>query len=255
MSETIKKFDPLESGLSTDPYTQLQRIFVYFLQSLFEHEEFKGTGMWWDSDEKVTEMIISSEKPRLTVLEKTPHVTVIVGASQWAQLGLDQMQRRKMAVEERVHTDLISSTVSFHCQGKEGTHCRRMAWYSSQYTTMFRRLIMRQAKLHQIGMNHSISSETGPTAYLGKLSTEELVSVVVTIPFYWQPQWLIREPRSLLNRIETSLRVHGWRAKPFSVKGKPAYSIPIGMFQSFDEAKDAIQGQPAYTQVVLNSEN
>lgn len=255
MSETVKKFDPLEPSLWTDPYTQLQRIFVYFLQSLFEHEDFKGTGMWWNKDEETAEMLISSEKPRLTVLEKTPHVTVIVGASQWAQLGLDQMQTRKVEKEERVHSDLVSSTVSFHCQGKEGTHCRRVAWYTSQYTTMFRRMIMRQCKLHHVGMNHSISAETGPTAYLGKLANEELVSVVVTVPFYWQPMWLIREPRPLLQKIETTLQVHGWRARPFNVKGRPAHSIPMDRFQSFDEAKNAIQGQPAYTQVVLNSED
>lgn len=255
MSTSVKKFEPLAPNLAEDPYTQLQRIFVYFLQSFFEHDDFRGTGMWWNKDEDVTEMIISSEKPRLEVLEKTPHITVIIGASQWAQLGLDQMQRRKMNVEERVHTDLVSSTVSYHCQGKEGVHCRRMAWYASQYTTMFRRMIMRQGKIHQVGMNHTITAESGPTAYLGKLAGEELVSVVVTVPFFWQPQWLIREPREVLQEIRTSLKVRPFRVRPFSVKGQPAYTIPMDRFQSFDELETEVQGQSVSEQIVVNSED
>lgn len=254
MSETVKKFEPIESGLDSDPFTQLQRIFVYFLQSLFEHDEFRGTGMWFNKDEKVTEMLITSEKPRLESLEKTPHITVVIGASQWGQLGFDQLQKRLMAKEWRTHTDLIASTVSYHCQGKEGVHCRRVAWYASQYTNVFRRMILRQGGLHQLGTNHSISAETGPTAYLGKLATEELVSVVVTIPFYWQPQWFIKEPRLLLEKVQSTLRVRGYRARPFNVKGRPAHTIPMDTFDSFEEAEDAIQDRIAYEQTVVNSE-
>jgi hypothetical protein len=257
MSETVKKFDPSVFGpdLSCDPFTQVLRVFTYFLESLFEHEEFRGSGLFWNKDEAVTEMLISAEKPRLEALEKTPHITVVLGASQWGNLGHDQMQTRKMAEEDRTHTDLVSSTVSFHCQGKEGLHCRRMAWYASQYTTIFRRMLMRQGGLHQVGSNHSISAESGPTAFLGKLTNEELVSVVVTVPFYWQPQWRIREPRALLNKIETNLRVRGFVATPFRVKGRPAHSIPIDQYGSFEELEDAVQGEaPALTQVVLSSE-
>ena len=257
MSETVKKFDPTPFGpdLTCDPFTQVLRIFTYFLQSLFEHEEFRGTGLWWNKNEEVTEMIISAEKPRLEALEKTPHMTVILGASQWANLGHDQMQTRKVEQEDRTHTDLVSSTVTYHCQGKEGLHCRRMAWYASQYTTMFRRLLMRQGGLHQVGSNHSISAESGPTAFLGKLASEELVSVVVTVPFYWQPQWRIKEPRALLEKIETSLKVRGHVARPFKVKGKPAHSIPIDQYGSYQELEESTGGRaPAFTQKVLNSE-
>jgi hypothetical protein len=255
VSATVNKFEPLTPSLAEDPFTQLQRIFVYFLQSLYEHDEFRGTGMWWNRDEDVTEMIISAEKPRLEALQKTPHVTTIIGASQWGNLGHDQLQRRAMAREERTHTDLVSSTITLHCQGKEGTHCRRIAWYSSHYITIFRRMIMRQGGLHQVGTNHQISAESGPTAFLGKLTTEELVSVVVTVPFYWQPQWFIQEPRALLERIETTLQVRRYKLRPFAVKGRPAYSIPIDEFGSFDEAAEAANPSPAFEQVVLNTED
>lgn len=257
MSESVKTFDPKAFGpdLACDPFTQVQRIFVYFLSSFFAHEEFRGTGLHWDKDQKVTELVISSEKPRLEVLAKTPHITVIVGSAQWANLGQDQMQSRKMAKEERVHTDLVSSTVSYHCQGKEGNHCRRMAWYASQYTTVFRRLLMRHGKLHQVGTNHTISAETGPTAYLGKLTSEELTSVVVSIPFYWQPQWRIIEPRETLAAMEATLKVRPHVVRPFKVKGRPAYTIPMDRFSSFDEAAEAANPTPSTAQVVELSED
>lgn len=257
MSETVKKFDPSAFGpdLTCDPFTQIQRIFVYFLQSLFEHDEFRGSGLWWNKDQNVTELIVSSEKPRLEALEKTPHLTVVVGSSQWGNLGFDQMQRRKMTKEERVHTDLVSSTVSYHCQGKEGNHCRRLAWYASQYTNIFRRMLMRQGKLHHVAPNHQISAESGPTAYLGKLASEELVSVVVTIPFYWQPQWQIIEPRELLKKMETTLKVRGFRVRPFKLKGRPAHSIPMDQFDSFEELEEAVNPTPTLTQVVEHTED
>lgn len=255
MSATVHKFTPLEPSLAEDPFTQLQRIFVYFLQSLFEHDEFRTTGMWWNKKEDVTEMIISSEKPRLEALEKTPHITAVVGSSRWGNLGFDQMQERKMAREERKHTDLVSSTISFHCQGKEGNHCRRIAWYASLYTIMFRRMIMRQGHLHQVGPGQEISAESGPTAYLGKLTNEELVSVVVTVPFYWQPQWFIREPRELLQQIESTVRVRMHKVRPFTVKGRPAHTIPMDQFASFNEAFAAANPAPTLEQTVLNTED
>ena len=254
MSATVHKFSPLTPSLAEDPPTQLQRIFVYFLQALFEHDEFRRTGMWWNTKEDVTEMIITAEKPRLEALEKRPHITVILGAQKWGNLGHDQMQSRKMAVEERTHTDLISSNMTFHCQGKEGNHCRRVAWYVSYYINIFRRMIMRQGQLHEVSPDHMISAESPPTAFLGKIASEELVSVVVTVPFYWQPQWFIREPREQLEKIESTLRVRLHKPRPFSVRGRPAYSIPIDQFSSFEEASEEAGTVSDLTQDVLNED-
>ncbi len=224
---SVGSFEPLKPSLEEDPFVQLERIFVYFLQGFFEQPEFEGTGMRWLPDEKTTEMIISSEKPRLEALQKTPHLTAIVGAASWAQLGLDQMQKTKMSTGERTHTDLIPLTVAYHCQTKEGTHARRIAWYASFGTNVLRRVIMRQGKLHQVAMNHTISGESDPTAYVGQLANEEMVSVVVTVPFFWQPQWVIRDPAPLLREIRAELSVRLAKVKPFTVRGRPAVTTPM----------------------------
>jgi len=225
---TIRNFDPLERSLACDPTTQLQRVFVYFLQAYFEHPEFKGSGMHFQgNDHEETELIITSEKPRLSALEKTPHISCILGSMQWSQLGHDQMQNTVLSTGARTHTDLIPSTMAYHCQGKEGTHCRRLAWQASWATNAFCRILTRSGGLHRVGRNHSISPESGPTAFVGQLASEELCSVVVQVPFFWQTQWRIRRPAPSFERAEFTLNVRGHVVKPPNVRGRPAYSVPL----------------------------
>lgn len=231
-SRTIQDFEPLASGLDTDPDQWFEKLFVYFLQGYFETENFRGSGMFWTKEEENTEMIITSEKPFLTAVEKTPHISVIVGSSQWGGLGLDQLQKLLQSTGQRTHTDMISLTVAYHCQTKLGTHARRMAWNASLGTNMLRRIIMRQGGLFHVGVNHSRSAETGPTAHTGPLAEEELVSVVVTVPFFWQPQWQIRAPAPVLGKIATSLRLTDPVLNPPRIRGKPASSIPIDRFNN-----------------------
>jgi len=210
---------------------QLTRIFVYFLQNLFR-EAPEGMGMRWRPNEETTELIISDQKPRLDACEKKPHITCVFGAGQWAGLGLDQFQKGKpMSNGERTHTDLVSSTVAYHCQAREGLHARRLAWNASYFTNVFRRIIMKGGGLHHVGVRHQIGPETGPTAFTGPLAEEKIVSVVATIPFYWQPQWLIRDPSTV------------WRSMVmnFSV-GKPARRFSAGEAAQLKRA--SIYGRP-----------
>jgi hypothetical protein len=152
---------------------------------------------------------------------------VVLGAANWAQLGLDQLQKLRMHDGQRTHTDLMPMTAAYHCQAKEGNQARRMAWYASWGTNAFRRIIMRQGKLHQVAMNHTISAESPPTAYVGQLSNEELVAVVVTVPFFWQPQWTIRDPAPKLEKFDFSLSVRAAKIQPPRIKGRPANSVPL----------------------------
>lgn len=207
-SATIRGFEHGHAlALAEDPMLQLTRIFVYFLQNLFR-EAPEGMGMRWRPNEEQSELIISDQKPRLDAAEKKPHITCVFGSGQWAGLGLDQHQRSKpMSNGERVHTDLVSSTIAYHCQAREGLHARRLAWNASYFTNVYRRIIMKGGGLHHVGVRHQISPESGPTAYTGALAEEKVVSSVVTIPFYWQPQWLIRDPSTVWRSMVMDMAV------------------------------------------------
>lgn len=230
-------FAPLDGTLANDPSVYLPRLFVYFLQNLFR--DFPpGCGMKWMPNEETTELVISAEKPKLETLEKLPSITCVLGAGQMNNMGFDQMQLMSFGQAWRRHTDLMAMTMSYHCQAKDGIMAHRVAWNAGYYTNVLRRILMRVGKLHHIAPNWGIGAESPATAYSGPTSNVEIVSVVVTIPFYWQPQWHITEPAELLKKMDATLKVnevqpiyHASRVnalRPPRVMGRPVNTVPIG---------------------------
>jgi hypothetical protein len=206
-SETVRANERFgELDLAEDPMLQLTRIFVYFLQNLFR-ECPEGQGMKWRPEEENSEIIISDQKPILDAVAKKPHIICVLGGGQWGRLGLDQMQRQNMDTGERTHTDLMSMSVTYDCMSKEGLHARRIAWFASYFTNVYRRVIIKGGRLHDVGTNQGISPESPPTNYTGPAVTEKLVSVSVTVPFYWQPQWIIRKPAEVFRQFSIELGV------------------------------------------------
>lgn len=232
-SESPQAYDPLEASLAIDPQTQLQRVFVYFLQILFRDYP-PGCGMRWTDNEETTEMIITAEKPDVSAIEKRPHIVCVLGGSRWSGLGLDQMQATQMGTGERTHTDLVSSTMAYHCQAKEGLVARRIAWNASFYTNVFRRILQREGGLHQVSPNHNVGPESPPSAITGQLVDEEAVEVIATVPFFWQPQWLIRPPAEVWRRMKMTMAAKGSpivsaarqsQLKSPTIKGRPVYPV------------------------------
>lgn len=236
-SVTVDRFLPTgDPGLDNDPMLQLTRIFVYFLQNLYRDFP-RGSGMWWDPNEEVTEVAITGEKPLLEAIENRPHITCVLGSSTFSGLGLDQLQSQRASDGQRTHTDLVPVTMAYHCQAKEGMHARRIAWNSSFWTIVLRRIIMRIGGLFQVGVRHQISAEGPVTQFSGPSADNKLVEVTVNVPFYWQPQWRIKRAAEVWRRMEMTLRVNevqqlhsagrAVQIRPPMVKGVPVRTVPI----------------------------
>ena len=227
-SATIRDFVPLDPGFGEgqDPLMQCTRIFVYFLQNLFRKFP-EGFGLRWTPNEESTEMLITAEKPRLSAVEKVPHIVCVLGSAQWSGLGHDQLQKLVMNTGQRTHTDLLPMTMAYHCLAREGLQARRMAWYASYHTNVFRRLLMGRGKFHHVSPNHSVSAESSPSAYVGQLGEEEIVAVVVTVPFYWQPAWTIKDPAVVLRKMELMFKVRDTTLRPPRIKGRPAQVVTM----------------------------
>jgi hypothetical protein len=214
----------------------LTRLFVYFLQNLYRDFP-EGYGMKWKPSVEDTEMVITAEKPRLDAIEKRPHIVCVLGGLQFAGLGLDQLQGIQMSDGQRTHTDLVPMSINYHCQAKEGLHSRRIAWNSSFYTTILRRILMRTGGLFHVGVNHNIGPEGPLTQFTGPSAETELVEVVVSIPFYWQPQWRIKRASELWNRLEIAMNIDGaapiysagrsMKLRPPMVNGVPVKTTPM----------------------------
>lgn len=240
-SGTIKNFSPTgglgeELGLDNDPMYYLSRLFVYFLQNLFRDFP-EGCGMKWIPDEEATEMLITAEKPSLEAIEKRPHITCVLGTTKFSGLGLDQLQNSRSSDGQRVHTDLVPSMMTYHCQAKEGLHARRIAWNATLATMQLRRLLMRAGGLHHVGTNPDISAESPVGMFKGPKVENHLVEVRSNIPFYWQPQWRITRPAELWRRLKLTMNVNNVdqiysagrsnKLRPPMVKGVPVSTTPI----------------------------
>jgi len=97
--------------------------------------------------------------------------------------------------------------MAYHCQAADGITARRIAWISSWMTIALRRMIHKAGGIHHIDPRQEIGPESPPTAFTGPTAKTELVSVVVTVPFYWQFQWRITEPAALWRRLRVELSV------------------------------------------------
>jgi hypothetical protein len=211
-------------------------LFVYFLQNLYRDFP-EGYGMKWKPSVEDTELVITTEKPRLDAIEKRPHITCVLGSSQFAGLSFDQMQGIKLSDGQRTHTDLVPTSISYHCQAKEGLHARRIAWNSSFYTNVLRRILMRAGGLFHVATAHVISAEGPLTQFTGPSAENELVEVVVSVPFYWQPQWRIKRASEVWQRMELAMHVNesapmysagrAMALRPPMVRGVPVRTTPM----------------------------
>lgn len=251
---TVRQFSPLgedDVGLDNDPMYYLTRIFVYFLQNLYRDFP-EGCGMQWNPKPENSELIITAEKPVLEEVEKRPHITCVLGGAQFSGLGLDQLQHQRASDGQRVHTDLVPMSITYHCMAKEGLQARRVAWNSSFYTIILRRIIMRVGGLFQVGVRHQISPESPASQLSGPSVDNRLVEVTVNVPFYWQPQWRIKRASEVWRRMKIQMRVKSVDGiysagrsnllRPPRVKGVPVQTAPIAppgdaFVQSVHESK------------------
>jgi hypothetical protein len=234
--------------MAYDPALHMRRTFVYFLQNLFRTAP-EGTGLRWNPEPETSEIVISAEKPQLSAIEKRPHITCILGASRWAGIGLDQMKNVRSSDGMRTHTDLVPSIMAYHCQAAEGVVATRIAWLSSWMTAVFRRIIHRAGNIHHVDPKHEISAETPPTAFSGPTAKSDCVSVVVTVPFYWQPQWRITEPAELWRRVIVELSV----LKTLPVDGMVWEDVKDAHGNVIGKKKVPVTPEVAFKQIVWDS--
>jgi hypothetical protein len=119
---------------------------------------------------------------------------------------------------------------------REGLQARRIAWNASFYTNVLRRVIIRAGGLHQVGMTHDISAESSAAAYTGPTTEDEIVGVVVNVPFYWQPQWRITKPATVWRQMRMTMNVNAQQpfysagrasVRSVTVQGVPVQTVPL----------------------------
>jgi hypothetical protein len=183
---TRSKRVSLERG--TNPLVYAQRLYVQFLQGLFNFNAVEC--LHWEPDEEITEIVIRAEAPlNMKSVGKRPVITVVMGPTQFQGLGIDQMQSMDLAGERRVHTDLISGHLVVYCLAETDVVAQWIAHMVVHGTLVNRRLLESSGGFHQIARPApSMNAPSPPGALIGG-DPAGLVMVQVNLPFAFQWMW------------------------------------------------------------------
>lgn len=191
-------------GLGEEPLYYCTRVFLLFLQGLFE--QFPEGSFRFSDDERVSEIEITDQVPiPRNRVEQKPQIVTMRGPAQFANLALDQMRNIDTRTGAKERTDLVSCTMSINVIAKNGVEAQRIAWIIMKHIRTFKTSIQRKG-LHKVGDEISMSPESPPGAYVAE-SAPEFVLITVFVPFFFQ--WTEKSTPldvPVLSHIETRLR-------------------------------------------------
>jgi hypothetical protein len=216
-------------GLGEEPLYYCTRIFLTFLQGLFE--QFPEGSYRWSDDEKLSEIAITDQVPipRERVDQK-PQIVVMRGPAQFANLTLDQMRKLDPHTGEKERTDLVSCTMTLNVIARNGIECQRIAWIVMRHLRTFKTLIQRHG-LHQVGDQLSMGPESPPGSFLSTEPDPELVMISVYAPFHFQWTETVRPLdapllRAMELRFKTALLPAAATTTQGSVEARAALRTP-----------------------------
>jgi hypothetical protein len=215
-------------GLGEEPLYYCTRIFLTFLQGLFE--EMPTGSFHWSDDEKLSEIAITDQVPipRERVDQK-PQLVLMRGPAQFANLTLDNLRKLNPHTGEKERTDLISCTMTINAIARNGIECQRLAWLAARHIRTFKTMIQRHG-LHKVGDELSVGPESPPGSFVSE-PDPEFVMISVYAPFHFQ--WTEKTRpldapllRSMEARIRTALLPAAATTTEGSVEARVALRTP-----------------------------
>lgn len=187
MSQAVAPKEPLEYGIGDDPIVYSLRLYVQYLQGLFNFMP-KGT-FHWEPDDNQTEIVIRAQAPISSeVVGKRPAITVVMGPYQYGGIGIDNF----LSLDKngkKVRTDLINGHLVVYCIADSDIIANRLAHIVSHHTRVNQRLLESPGGFHQICRPGPIINSPSPPGALISGDPLQLVMVQVNIPYAVQWTW------------------------------------------------------------------
>lgn len=140
-----------------EPLYHLTRVFLQFLQGLFEQRE--AGDYRWSDDEKLSDIGITDQVPiPRERVEQKPQIVTMRGQAQFANLTLDQMRSVNMMTGEKERTDLVACTMTINCVAKNGVEAQYLAWECMESIRELKDLLQK-ARMHKVGDEISMGPE------------------------------------------------------------------------------------------------
>lgn len=178
----------LNSGRDEDPMIFALRLYVQFLQGLFNQVPINT--FHWEPDLETTEIVIRGEAPiDLSVVGKRPAITVVAGPVQYQGLGMDNMLSFDPRTGKRIRTDLMSSVFSVYCLAESDITASRLAHIVSHFTRLKQRLLESSGGFYSIARPAPSTNSPSPPGQLVMGDPKGLIMVQVNIPFTLQWTW------------------------------------------------------------------
>ena len=180
--------EKLDRGRGDDPMIFALRLYVQFLQGLFNQTPV-GT-FHWEPDNETSEIVIRGEAPLdLSVVGKRPAITVVMGPVQYQGLGIDNMLSFDPTTGKRVRTDIMSSVFSVYCLAESDIIASRLAHIVSHFTRLKQRLLESPGGFYSIARPAPSTNAPSPPGQLVMGDPMGLIMVQVSIPFTLQWTW------------------------------------------------------------------
>jgi hypothetical protein len=193
-------------GLGEEPLFYFTRVFLIFLQGLFE--QFPTGSYKWSIDEKITEIEITDQVPiPRTRIEQKPQIVTMRGPAQFGNLTLDQMREVDPKTGAKVRTDLVACTMTLNCIARNGLEAQRLAWIVARHIRTFKRSLQAIGKMHKVGDELAVGPESPPGSFVEGEVDPEWSLVTVQAPFFFQ--WTEKDTSlnsPLLRAIEAKIK-------------------------------------------------
>jgi len=169
-------------------------------QNLFHFEPGDQDGEWTTA-EVDSEVIISDQGSINTdTVEKRPAIIISRGPFQYGNLGLDNLLYEEQSTAKRTHTDMLSGSFVINCISRVGLEAERLALLVAKGLRVHRRAIQ-LAGIFQTGSVIRVGSESPANSLVSGDSDEDLITVPVSFPVFYQESWTVEEDATTLEQI------------------------------------------------------
>jgi hypothetical protein len=163
--------------------------------------------MHWSPNLDETEIVITDQTPlTLSTIGQRPAIVVIPGQAQFANLAIGNLEDLDPFTGNRIHRDLISSSLTYNCISRNGVEAGRIAWYLGSHIKKLRVFLQQQGPFTEIGQTVVFAPETPPGAIVPDAVDSSAINRAVIVPYQYPHRWEVQDPLFQLETIRATIK-------------------------------------------------
>lgn len=161
------------------------RGFCIWLQSLFATAP-AGEFRWRPEEDESEILIVEQEPTEAQRSNRRPIISVTRSAMTFSGSSVGQAYRQSVVSDATTFTDLIPGSITLRFIARTGPEAQALAVTVAMLLPVFRPSICRLCRLHQLGLNVTIGTESSYTQYVAGSSAPEWKVVPLYVPIVVQ---------------------------------------------------------------------